>query len=143
MLSSGNNCPSCSNQSYVTRIGVINNLGWLLTLAPAPDKPLGNEAPLVPAPAPPASSAQLVTEVTSEPENVPVTAPLAHKLPQLPSLPEPQEDLEVDVSSWCRVYEDLLREYGQERSHLHQDLLRGHSFMINMIIMGIGMGSFE
>ena len=115
MLSSGNNCPSCSNQSYVTRIGVINNLGWLLTLAPAPDKPLGNEAPLVPA-----SSAQLVAEVTSEPENVPVTAPLAHKLPQLPSLPEPQEDL----SSWCRVYEDLLREYGQERSHLHQDLLR-------------------
>ena len=149
MLSSGNNCPSCSNQSYVTRIGVINNLGWLLTLAPAPslgpalDKPRGNEAPLAPAPAPLASSHQLVTEVTSEPENVPVAAPLAHKLPQLPSFSEPQEDLEVDVSSWCRVYEDLLREYGQERSHLHQDLLRGHSFMINMIIMGIGMGSFE
>lgn len=119
MLSSGNNCPSLSNQSYVTRIGVINNLGWLLTLAPAPDKPLGDEIP--PASAPPVSSTKLVIEVTSEKENAHVTVPLAYQLPQLPSLPEPQEDVEVDVSSWGRVYEDLLREYGQERSYLHQD----------------------
>ena len=119
MLSSGNNCPSLSNQSYVTRIGVINNLGWLLTLAPAPDKPPVDETPLAPAALD--SNTQLVIEVTSEKENAHVTAPLAYKLPQLPSLPEPQDDVEVDVSSWGRVYEDLLREYGQERSYLHQD----------------------
>ena len=123
MLSSGNNCPSLSHQSYVTRIGVINNLGWLLTLAPAPapEKPPGNETPLALASAPPDSSTKLVIEVTSEKENAHVTVPLAYQLPQLPSLPEPQEDVEVDVSSWGRVYEDLLREYGQERSYLHQD----------------------
>ena len=123
MLSSGNNCSSLSHQSYVTRIGVINNLGWLLTLAPdpdpAPDKPPGNETTLALASAPPDSSIKLVIEVTSEKENAPVSTPLVYKLPQLPSLPEPLEDVEVDVSSWGRVYEDLLREYGQERSYLH------------------------
>ena len=123
MLSSGNNCPSLSHQSYVTRIGVINNLGWLLTLAPAPspapDKPPGNETPLALASAPPDSSTKFVIEVTSEKENAPVSNPLVYKLPQMPSLPEPLEDVQVDVSSWGRVYEDLLREYGQERSYLH------------------------